>query len=100
MTHQMTWFEVSRDLKPGDRVVFCTDWDIFPCALVPEGTQATVIEQGLNEIWATLSVKPDDADLQTALKEWDGHVYLAPPLDRNTGNREAAWHEPSPLARV
>ena len=100
MTHQMSWFEASRDLKAGDRVVFCNEWDIFPDVLIPEGMQATVIEQGLNEIWATLSVKPDDADLQTVLAEWEGNVHLAPPLDRNTGNREMAWQEPSPLAKV
>jgi hypothetical protein len=98
MTAQLTWLEASR-LNVGDRVVFVDAHDIFPEALVPAGTRATVTEQGLNEI-STLAVKPDDLGLQKTLAEWDGNVHLAPPLDRDTGNREPAWSEPSPLAKV
>ena len=68
---------------------------------MPAGTRATVTEQGLNEIWGALAVKPDDAELQAQLAEWDGEIVLSPPLDReDSGNREPAWSEPSPLAKV
>jgi hypothetical protein len=99
MTTQLSWLQASR-LNVGDRVVFVAAHDIFPEALVPAGTRATVTEQSLNEIGSVLAVKPDDTGLQKALAEWDGNVHLAPPLDRDTGNREPAWSEPSPLAKV
>jgi hypothetical protein len=68
MTAQLTWLEASR-LNVGDRVVFVAAHDIFPDALVPAGTRATVTEQGLNEISSALGVKPDDAELQAQLAE-------------------------------
>jgi hypothetical protein len=99
MTAQLSWLEASR-LNVGDRVVFVDPHDIFPEALVPAGTRATVTEQGLNEIWSALAVKPDDLDLQTKLAEWDGEIILYPPLDREgSGNREPAWSGASPLAK-
>ena len=100
MTTQLSWLEASR-LNVGDRVVFVDAHDIFPEALVPAGTRATVTEQGLNEISSALAVMPDDAELQAKLAEWDGEVILSPPLDREgSGNREQAWSEASPLAKV
>jgi hypothetical protein len=99
MPTQLSWLQAAR-LRNGDRVVFVDPHDIFPEAFVPAGTRATVTEQGLNGIDSTLAVKPDDTGLRKALAEWDGNVHLAPPLDRDTGNREPAWSEASPLAKV
>jgi hypothetical protein len=100
MTAQLSWLQASR-LNVGDRVVFVDPHDIFPEALVPAGTRATVTEQGLNEIWSALAVKPDDTGLQTKLAEWDGEIILYPPLDREgSGNREPGWSGPSPLAML
>jgi hypothetical protein len=93
---QLTWLQAS-ELKSGERVVFAEAHDIFPEALVPQGTKATVTE---NELDGALWVKPDDIDLQKALSEWDGEIHLTPPLDREMGNREPAWHELSPLATI
>jgi hypothetical protein len=46
-------------------------------------------------------VKPDDLALQAKLAEWDGEIMLSPPRDReDSGNREPAWSEPSPLAKM
>jgi hypothetical protein len=42
-------------------------------------------------------VTPDDPALRT-LAEWDGNIWLTPPLDRSTGNREPDWHGASPIA--
>ena len=81
MTAQLSWFQASR-LNVGDRVVFVDPHDIFPEALVPAGTRGTVTEQGLNEIWSALAVKPDDLDLQKALAEWNGEIILS---RRSTG---------------
>jgi hypothetical protein len=76
MTAQLTWLEAAR-LNVGDRVVFVDAHDIFPATLVPAGTRATVTEQGLNGIMSALAVKPDDAELQAKLAEWDGEIMLA-----------------------
>jgi hypothetical protein len=38
---QLTWLQASQ-LKSGERVVFAEAHDIFPEALVPQGTKATV----------------------------------------------------------
>jgi hypothetical protein len=100
MTTQLSWLQAAR-LNVGDRVVFVAAHDIFPEALVPAGTRATVTEQGLNEISSALAVTPDDVELQAKLAEWDGEIILSPPLDREgSGNREPAWSEASPLAKV
>ena len=97
MTAQLSWLEASR-LSVGDRVVFVAAHDIFPEALVPAGTRATVTEI---ETAGALWVKPDDLDLQTTLAEWDGEIMLSPPRDREgSGNREPAWSEASPLAKM
>ena len=100
MTAQLTWLEASR-LNVGDRVVFVDAHDIFPECVVPAGTTGTVTENGLNESLGTVIVAPDDTALRVALREWDGAIWLSPPLDREgSGNREPAWSEPSPLAKV
>jgi hypothetical protein len=97
MTAQLTWLEASR-LNVGDRVVFVEAHDIFPEALVAPGTKATVTEiETAGAVW----VKPDDLGLQAKLAEWDGEIMLSPPRDReDSGNREPAWSQPSPLAKV
>jgi hypothetical protein len=96
---QLTWLQASR-LKSGERVVFAETHDIFPEALVPQGTKATVTENELNETSCALWVKPDDIDLQKALSEWEGDIQLTPPLDREMGNREPTWDELSPPATI
>src|SRR4051812_35811027 len=90
----LTWLEASAELKQGDRVVFVEAHDIFPEAHVPAGTMGTVEENGLNEIWCTLSVRPDDEALSDALAEWDGCIYLSPREEAG----EHAWHDKSPVA--
>jgi hypothetical protein len=45
-----------------------------------------------------LIVTPDDQTPRTALAEWEGAIWLSPPLDRASGNREADWNGPSPIA--
>jgi hypothetical protein len=37
-------------------------------------------ENGLNELACACIVTPDDAALRTALAEWDGDIWLTPPL--------------------
>ncbi len=95
---QLTWFEASK-LPAGTRVVFADDHDIYPEALVPAGTMATVTTNDLNEMSASLYVLPDDASLRDALKEWDGEIILYPALDRDeSGNKEFAWNALSPIS--
>jgi hypothetical protein len=72
--------------------------DIFPETIVPEGTTGTITENGLNELGCDCIVTPDDAALRTALAQWDGAIWLSPPLDRGTGNREPDWQGASPIA--
>ena len=73
----LTWFELSR-VADGDRVVFTTSWDIPTVVVVPEGTTATVVENGLNEIWSSMLLKTDNEAVTKALAKWDGMVELAP----------------------
>jgi hypothetical protein len=96
----LTWHEASATLKPGDAVAFTVAHDIFPDALIPAGTNAVVVENGLNELGCSLILKPDNANLQAALSEWDGEIWLSPPLDPGTGNREPAWRETMPIAVI
>jgi hypothetical protein len=96
---QLTWLQASQ-LKSGERVVFAKPHDIFPEALVPQGTKGTVTENELNGTSCALWVKPDDIGLQKSLAEWDGEIQLTPPLDREMGNREPTWDGLSPLAIV
>jgi hypothetical protein len=75
--------EQMRSFAHGTRVVFAEAWDIFPECVVPEGTTATITENGLNELACACIVTPDDPNLRTALAEWDGDIWLTPPLDRS-----------------
>jgi hypothetical protein len=93
----LSWLEPSK-ISDGTRVVFTAAHDIFPECVVPEGTTATVTENGLNELPCTLIVTPDDPGLRTALAEWEGDIWLSPPLDRGSGNREPDWNSASPIA--
>ena len=97
MTKQLTWLELSA-LPQGTRLVFAQEHDTSDATTIPEGATVVVAEQGLNEMIAALIVLPDDPALRDQLADWDGEIWLHPPLDRDTGNREAAWHELSPLA--
>jgi hypothetical protein len=90
-----TWLELSRDLKKGDRVVFATDWDIFPETIVVAGTTATVVENSLNEMEPTLIVLPDDEVIRRALRYWDGEVYVYGPEPRSR-----AWDDEAPVRAV
>jgi hypothetical protein len=93
----LNWFDLSK-ISNGTRVVFAEAHDIFPECIVPAGSTATVTENGLNELACACIVTPDDPALRTALAEWEGNIWLTPPLDRSTGNREPDWHGASPLA--
>lgn len=92
-TNALTWFELSRDLKPGSRVRFVKPVDRYPEGfIIPVGLTATVVENGLNDIWCALSLRPDHDSMRSALAEWDGNIILNP---LNDGE---AMNDPSPLA--
>lgn len=99
MIKQLTWFELSK-LADGARVAFVEDWDIFPECIVRAGETATVTENGLNEMWSEMWVRPDSAAVREILQEWDGRIQLAPPLgyDGDDHDDDPAWQELSPLA--
>ncbi len=87
-----TWFELSRDLKTGTRVRFVESVDRFSEGfIIPVGATATVVENGLNEIWCALSLEPDDVKIRESLAAWDGHIILNPVNDGE------AMHDNSPL---
>ena len=88
----LSWREVSA-LEAGTRVRFASAWDIFPTALVKEGTVGTLVENGLNEIQSLAMVLPDCRELRRELSEWDGEIYLC------VGD-ESQWDEPSPLSLI
>ena len=77
---QLNWLDLSR-LKGGTRIVFAEDWDIFPECIVPKGTNAVLKENGLNEIWCSMLVVPDDEAVRKALSHWDGCIVLGTHLD-------------------
>lgn len=100
---QLTWFDLSK-VRPGTRVVFMEPWDIFAeNVLVNEGEQGIVNDNGLNDIWGGFDVLPDNQDIRTALKDWDGciqltnHEGLDPAAD---GETDENWQSLSPLALV
>lgn len=100
----LTWLEVA-GLPEGTRVQFVEQLDIFPEALIPAGSMATIVENGLNEIWCAMLVKPDDEKLCAALSAWQGRIYLPPTgtsLDPGADNAasDPAWNSASPLALV
>jgi hypothetical protein len=72
-----TWFELSRDLKKGDRVIFTTSLDRYSEDLiVPPGTVCTVTENDLNEMEPTLYLLPDDTAIRDKLALWEGQIML------------------------
>jgi hypothetical protein len=92
---QLSWIKLA-ELPDGARVVFSEDYDIFPECVVPAGTVATIVENSLNEMQPGLFLQPDDESIRTALKQWDGIIYLMPEAD--SGDPEdPAWQEPSPV---
>jgi hypothetical protein len=86
-----TWLELSKQ-PDGTRVVFTQEWNSPQC-IVPVGTTATIVENGLNKIWQTCLVRPDSAELQSFLFGWGSCIHLVPP-----GNREPDWQKQSPVA--
>lgn len=77
---RMSWFDLSK-VEEGAVVVFAEAWDIFPDCVIPAGTKAVVVENGLNEIWCGMLVAPGDQSLRDQLKEWKGCVHLGSHLD-------------------
>ena len=101
----LSWFEASAKLNAGDRVRFVERWDIFPEGIVPSGTHATVVENGLNEMQPALLVIPDDAGLREKFDEWDGIVWLCGPEDDaiDVDGRPIAdsmWQEACPVELI
>ena len=96
-----TWFELSRNLKAGDRVVFTTPLDRFSEDLiVPAGTTCAVVANGLNEIHPTLFLLPDDPEIRKKLAAWDGEILLYCPADAGADpdtEAGAGWHETAPV---
>jgi hypothetical protein len=90
-----TWLELSRDLKTGDRITFVSDWDRYPDVFVKAGETAVVVENSLNEIEPTLFVRPDNEQLQQALKEWDGLVHVYGPW-----YEDETWNDKAPIRQV
>lgn len=92
---KITWFDLSRDLRPGSRVRFVTSVDRFPEGfIIPEGSMATVVENGLNDIWCALSLRHDDAAIAEKLAAWDGLIIL------NPDNDGVAMYDAAPLQIV
>lgn len=101
----LSWFELARDAKEGDRVLFMDHHDIFPECMVPAGTRGTVVENSLNEMHCGLLVRPDTPSIREHLSYWDGcivlgeHLNSAADLESDQPTDEAAeWFELSPLA--
>lgn len=99
-TAALTWFQLSAQANPGDRVRFVTPHDIFPHALVEAGEMATVIENSLNELHCGLYLLPDNPALREKLQPWEGQIYLPPAdlgrfdTDPNSGS---LWYTESPI---
>src|SRR5215475_8218567 len=91
-TKMTTWLELSK-ASNGTHVCFPLGHDIFPDALVPEGAMGVIQENGLNEIWCTMLILPDDKNIREQLKEWDGCIVLQPSL----GNNDEHWNSESPI---
>lgn len=98
----LTWYECSAQLRPGDRVRFVAQHDIYPHCMVETGTLATVVENNLNEMHCWLMVLPDDRDVRHALAEWDGEVQLGLELDAGAEDpqTDAGWQSASPLIKL
>ena len=105
-TPALTWFQLSAQANPGDRVRFVTAHDIFPHARIEAGEMATVTVNYLNELQPVLYLMPDNQDTRTALAEWGGQIYLpGAGLDDKLSefgdhpieNPESPWHTESPI---
>ena len=97
---RLTLFDLSK-LDDGARVVFAVPFDIFPEAVIPAGTLATVKENGLNEIWSAMLVLPDDETIREKLREWDGCIHIKggnPGCHQDHPEFAAEWLALSPLA--
>jgi hypothetical protein len=96
---RLTWLELA-SVEEGARVVFAEPWDIFPFAVVPQGTLATVKENSLNEMIPGMWVLPDDENVRQALAdEWEGCVHLYNiELKTHADEPDSGWDRPSPLA--
>jgi hypothetical protein len=96
----LTWLELSR-VANGTRVVFASPWDIFPEIIIPQGTEATIRENSLNEICCSMLVLPDSDVIKAALEAWDGEIFLDGPehiFDESCPVSVTNWEGPSPLA--
>lgn len=71
----LTWLELSA-LPKGTRVRFAQPWDIFPETIVAAGEEGVIEEQGLNEIYQTIGILPDNPKIREALQEWHGEILL------------------------
>jgi hypothetical protein len=91
-----TWMDLAKLEGGGLRVVFIEDFDIYPDALVPAGTQGTIVQNNLNEIEPNLWVRPDDTALQASLADWDGCICLVASGDPGNPD-DPGWLELSPL---
>ena len=69
----LTWLELSK-LPKGTRVRFAVPWDIFPETIVNAGEEGVIEEQGLNEIYQTVGILPDNPEIRAALKEWHDEI--------------------------
>lgn len=93
---RMSWFDLSR-VAAGARVVFADAWDIFPECIIPEGTEAVILENGLNDIWGGILVTPGDQALRDKLAHWEGCVHLGSHLNPAGAEDDPQWHEQCPL---
>lgn len=96
---RLTWFELSK-LQEGTRVFFVEPYDIYPECIVPAGMEATIKENGLNDIWGGMLVTPDDENVRAALNLWDGNIQLGYNEGLDPGAdaaRNRAWQSLSPL---
>lgn len=87
MSDRLTWRELAT-LKLGACVAFAEqrfDSTKFGCVEIPAGTVCTIEEQGLNEIWGGIIVRPVDRKLQDTLlhhqSDYDNCIFLDGPND-------------------
>lgn len=87
MNPRLTWSELSA-LKVGACVAFAEPERVFGTReqiTVETGTVCTIEENGLNEIWGGIIVRPVDAELQRRLvfhqEDYNGCIMLAGPND-------------------
>ncbi len=85
MSERLTWFELSA-LKEGAVVAFGCEFHhsvSYQPKLIPVGTVCTIEENGLNEIWSAIIVRPADAELSASLvyahTDCDGSIHINGP---------------------